>query len=171
MRSTLPPSLPPPVLPRARESRDRGFTLIEVLVVVIIAGVLAAIAIPIYLNQRQKAVQSSLKADLRQVRTLLQAHTMDGGASGAPCFSATDCSQPGYVTDRLINAPLNMKFSPGNTVGDFWGGGTNSTFHVCLEHHVDGQPQEWIAYDTYGAGFDMGQGTTGGCPWTAVNVR
>ena len=46
---------------------DEGFTLIELLVVIIIIGILAAIAIPVFLNQRQKGYEASMKSDLRTV--------------------------------------------------------------------------------------------------------
>src|SRR5665648_1277294 len=49
---------------KSMEQKDQGFTLIELLVVMIIIGILAAIAIPIFMNQRKKAVDSAATSDV-----------------------------------------------------------------------------------------------------------
>jgi len=55
-------------------ARSAGFTLIELLIVMIIISVLAGIAIPVFLNQRGKAVDTDLKGDVRNIAAALENH-------------------------------------------------------------------------------------------------
>ena len=60
--------------------RRRGFTLIELLIVVVIIGVLAAIAVPKFQNTKGKANAASLRADLRNLATAEEAYFYDNSA-------------------------------------------------------------------------------------------
>jgi type IV pilus assembly protein PilA len=59
---------------------ESGFTLIELLVVIIILGILLAIAVPSYLGFRQRATDSSLKADIRAAVPSAEAYYGDNGS-------------------------------------------------------------------------------------------
>jgi type IV pilus assembly protein PilA len=64
-------------LTKMKDEREGGFTLIELLVVIIIIGILAAIAIPVFLNQRQKGYDAQAKSDLRNMATAEETYLTD----------------------------------------------------------------------------------------------
>src|SRR5216683_4021152 len=62
---------------RVLSMNRKGFTLIELLIVVVIIGILAAIAIPKFANTKEKAYLASMKSDLRNLVTAEEAYFAD----------------------------------------------------------------------------------------------
>ena len=75
---------------KAQENGEGGFTLIELLVVIIIIGILAAIAIPTFLNQRKKGYDAQAKSDLRNVATLQETYMTDNNVYATDIATLTD---------------------------------------------------------------------------------
>ena len=62
-------------------SNKKGFTLIELLIVVVIIGILAAIAIPKFANTKEKAYVAAMKSDLRNLATYEEQYAADNNGA------------------------------------------------------------------------------------------
>jgi len=106
---------------------NKGFTLIEVMIVVIIIGILASIAYPSYLNSVRKSKRSDAKTaliDLRINQEKLRANCpfyaqvlLNAGAAGATCGANSGATDLGYTSTSSSQGHYVLAISAGTASG------------------------------------------------------
>lgn len=94
---------------------DKGFTLIELMVVVVILGILAAAAVPKFVNKKQDAIDSRVEADLQVLQNAVEMYYFDNGS---------------YPTDDNFDALVSdgyLKKLPKDPVAE---SGTNKVYKI-----------------------------------------
>ena len=103
-----------------KDERESGFTLIELLVVILIIAILAAIAIPVFLRQREKGWRSQMESALKNAATSQESYLT---------------TNPSYSDDTAALASEGLKVAPDVRLS-IVAGSTNSTYYCMAATHT-----------------------------------
>lgn len=156
----------------ARNFKNKGFTIVELLIVIVIIAILAAVAIVAYSGIQERARNTKILADIKQVHKLIEAYNAEhgeypkttstvisGGTSGSTGGNAmqdTNCARPGGQSDWVPGLDATLPQSDGNTGGGSRGDGgcylymSDGTSYILSAWNMLKSPQTSTMYRRLG---------------------
>jgi prepilin-type N-terminal cleavage/methylation domain-containing protein len=134
------------VIDRHGGRRQSGFTLTEIMIVIVVMAILAAIAIPLYLNQREKARDANAREGGRTITTATQLYILDpeNATDAAPAIADKATLTPTYLAPQ--EWPQNMyegrEMAIGGLDGDY-------------EYDIISDPKRFVITVHLGSGDDF----------------
>lgn len=122
-------------------NRNKGFTLIELMIVVAIIGILAAIAIPNFLNMRKKSMSNEAKSNLGDLRAMEEAYYVEYGVYAA-AMSSLDYTQPKKARYSYSIAAADTDNCTLQATGKTGYPVAGETWELYIVENVAGQP--WL---------------------------
>jgi len=112
------------ILKLKRKTKERGFTLIEMMIVIAVVGILAAIAIPRYADYRARGWMSAVRTDAKNVYTAVQTY-LANNPDAIPAYRST--KGPGLMPAPydFARVTAGVTISVADTTGDITGSHAN----------------------------------------------
>jgi type IV pilus assembly protein PilA len=138
---------------RKRAAGEAGFTLVELLVVMLILGILAAIAIPSFFNQTQKANDASAKSAAKTAQTAMETYRTDNSGS----YVGATPAALNTIEPTLAVANLTVSGTGGT-------GAPSAQAYRVSEHSPVTGNDFWIDVNAGTQSLGCTTASTGGCP-------
>ena len=134
----------------SRPRDEQGFTLLELLVVILIIGILSAIAIPVFLGQRAKSYDAAAQSDVRNLAEFQEMYLSDFGQYGT--IAQIQASEPAMHVSKDVTLSVVLY---------------DGVRGYCLSARHAGSSHTWL-YDSQGGGL-LPRGTAA-CPVTVTGT-